>query len=98
MLIAAANVGGNYLQNHAVLALAVSECKLGKIDRLHLDFSRTHVNQSPIAGHKYSSFTIEMRSCWPFRAQHDRAAFGPLRIYFKKLRRPLLPPHDPAHL
>src|SRR5579875_2070470 len=78
MLIAAANVGGNYLQNHAVLALAVSECELGKIDRLHLDFSRTHVNQSPIAGHKYSSFTIEMRSCWPFRAQHNRAAFGPL--------------------
>jgi hypothetical protein len=54
MLIASADIGGNDLQNHAMIAFPFSEDQLGKVDALYLDLSRTHVRQTTIGCHNFS--------------------------------------------
>ena len=51
VLIAAANVGGDDFENHAVLALAVSKSKFRIIQRLDRDFARPHVCYASIGRH-----------------------------------------------
>jgi hypothetical protein len=49
MLIATADIGGDDLDNHAVVALAIAEGEFGKWDRLHLDTAGAHVDDTAIA-------------------------------------------------
>ena len=43
VLVAAANVGGYDLQDHAVIALPIAERQFREIDRMDLDLPRPHV-------------------------------------------------------
>ena len=66
MLVAAANIGGNDLQNHSVLALSFSQRQFGKVDGLHLDLARSHVRYSTIARHRFSSLNDVYPWCLRF--------------------------------
>src|SRR5690606_22823473 len=58
MLVAAADIGGDYFKNHTVVAFALTQGKLGKGDRFHRDLARAFVDDTAVlvAAHgQYSS-------------------------------------------
>ena len=73
VLIASADIRGNDLQNHAVLAFAISEGQLGKVDALNLDLARAHVCQTTIACHYVSFLDLNL----PFQLEIYQKAAAP---------------------
>src|SRR5690606_3837947 len=51
VLIAAADIGGDQLDNGTVLALALTQYESREIDTLDFHLARTHVHDAAIAGH-----------------------------------------------
>jgi hypothetical protein len=51
MLVAAADIGGDNLQNDAMLARAVAHCQFRKIDGLDLHLTGANIRNTSIAGH-----------------------------------------------
>ena len=62
VLIAAADVGGDDLQNDAVLALSRSQREFGEVDRLNLDLPGSHVGNTSIGCHSNPSLLVNMSS------------------------------------
>ena len=54
MLIATADIGGDYLKNDPMLALAIAQCEFWKIDGVNLHFPRSHVFDASVCRHLFS--------------------------------------------
>jgi hypothetical protein len=54
VLVAPADVGGNNLENHSVLAFSLPQHEFGEINALDLYLSRPHVRNTSIACHRSS--------------------------------------------